>query len=463
MRKLGMGQSVVFVVPPEVRQKICMSRSELYSDKEVSTTDILQWSIFQTWAECSNSIRLWAAQGIRFQQQEALWQQAEQRAGERSRISVQDAASFLEEESQDLEARYRPRSNGRANLDEKFGHLALERRENELMLILDRCADFGITDLDDASLHEEQERELMIELQEERLVKAVEDVRAEIPDLHPAVITFVRTGRIAQDLCGFHPAFSTLKNTSLASLYDPDKWAAPRELLVTHDFARTVVPLHPGKGFKADQYQRPVQWVVTRYKAHGSLHSTLEHMVIFSPWEVGQLLADFAKVGCVNLHLYAPRISLSYKPLDSLRLYSVPRLPSSWVIPPKRTLQLNLFAGSLYMRDFDEYVALCEFLGLPSRVGGDDGHEAAGAPVMKRARPSRTRQPYAFIAKPLAFIKAMFMTIRRDGRDISLTDIGGILAGKILHRNDLDNRVITQGDDAGGYYYGGEETKWERH
>jgi len=182
-------------------------------------------------------------------------------------------------------------------------------------------------------------------------------------------------------------------------------------------------------------------------------------MVIFSPWEVGQLLADFANVGCVNLHLYAPRTSLSYKPLDSLRLYSVPRLPSSWDIPRRRALQLNLFAGSLYMRDFDDYVALCEFLGLPSRVGGD-GHEAAGTPV-RRTRPSLSRRPYGFITKPLAFIKAMFMTIRRDGRDISRTDIGSILAGRILHRNDLDNRVITE-DDADDYYCG-EEGKSELH
>ena len=172
-----------------------------------------------------------------------------------------------------------------------------------------------------------------------------------------------------------------------------------------------VGPVHAGVEFIADHYQRPVQWVVTRYKAQGRLRSNLEHMVIFGPWEVGKLLSDFTRFSAVNLHLYAPRTSLSYAPLDDLRLYIVPRLPHNWDIPRRRALQLNLFAGSLYLRDYDDYVSLCNFLGLSYRDNwdGQNGVESK-APFLRWQR-----QESPFTENPLAFLKAMIMTIRRDG------------------------------------------------
>jgi hypothetical protein len=317
-----------------------------------------------------------------------------------------------------------------------------DAKKTELQDIEDRCAKFGVTDLIDATLQEEQERELMVELEEERLTTPVERVKPYEPAVHPAVRAFVQTGRIDSISSGFRPAFETLSSTSVAAFFDPKQWAFPNELLVTEDFARTVSPMHEGVDFVADHYQRPVQWVVTSYRQQAR-HSILEHMVIFSPWEVGQLLADFTTFSAVNLHLYAPRTSPSHEPLDDLRLYAVPRLPSSWEIPARRTLQLNLFAGSLYLRDYDNYEFLCRFLGLSYRVneGGNNGR----GPGARSTRWQRQQGP--FTNNPLAFLKAMIMTIRRDGRDISGTHIGDILAQKILQEKDFNGQGTVEEED----------------
>ncbi|KAK3346459.1 hypothetical protein B0T25DRAFT_484377 [Lasiosphaeria hispida] len=442
MRKLGRGQSVVFVVPPEVRQKIYSHRLTFH-DEAISTADILGWSISETWADCIKGIQLWATQGIRFQRQHVLWSRiVGATVGEQKPIHVRDALKFIEDESQGLKSRYAPRSDREEGVfAEQFEELADAGKEAELQLIRDRCSEFGVADFADATLHEEQQRELMVELQTERVAKRLERITAHKPTLHPAVREFVRRGYVAPDLCGFQPAFASLRDTSAAEIFDPEKLALSRDLLVTEDFAHTVDASYRTKSlFKTDQYQQPVQWVVTRFREQSGGHSAVESMVIFSPWEVGQLLGEFGTCRGVVLHLFAPRTSLSYPALDDLRLYSVPQLPVTWDIPPRRALQLNLFAGSLYLSDHNDYLVLCEFLGLSLKPGGDGGRG-------KRLQRWQKRQQCPFIKNPLAFLKTVLMTIRRDGRDISRTDIGRILAGEILQAADFTDRHDSEEDD----------------
>lgn len=94
-------------------------------------------------------------------------------------------------------------------------------------------------------------------------------------------------------------------------------------------------------------------------------------------------------------------------------------------------VQLNIFTGSLYLRNFDEYTELCDFLGL------------------LRAKPFRDQQVYAdgFIdppagkwghkISPVPFLRTFLMKNRREGEGVEKTHLGKILNGVRLEESDF--------------------------
>ncbi|KAL5042223.1 hypothetical protein BDW71DRAFT_190387 [Aspergillus fruticulosus] len=65
------------------------------------------------------------------------------------------------------------------------------------------------------------------------------------------------------------------------------------------------------------------------------------------------------------MHLYTPHQNQIFSALDNLNLY--PILQADFVlldIPAVVRIQLNLFAGQLYISSFDEYHEICDYLGI---------------------------------------------------------------------------------------------------
>lgn len=62
MRKLGHGQSVVFLVSKEIQTKI-RERTSKSNLVPIEVLDVLQWSICETFAEMHRNVPLWAVQG----------------------------------------------------------------------------------------------------------------------------------------------------------------------------------------------------------------------------------------------------------------------------------------------------------------------------------------------------------------------------------------------------------------
>jgi len=92
-------------------------------------------------------------------------------------------------------------------------------------------------------------------------------------------------------------------------------------------------------------------------------------MVVISQWEANKLKSLIAStLSVVTLLAYLPRTSLSTRSLEDLKVYTVsPRSiieMDRWVAPRSLVMQLNLFAGQLYLQDYDEYIRLCRYLGL---------------------------------------------------------------------------------------------------
>jgi hypothetical protein len=420
MRKLGKGQSVVFCVPDEIKTKI-LARTSKSDNASIEVLDVLIWAISETCVEIRRSMPLWAAQGRRFEQQRVIW--AEASTGDGIVMSKDQAEEFLEDESQSLDARYRPRSSAKVTSDQ-------ENQNKNLNLIMERCHEFNDLDLNSATLQEEQERELSPEIEQERQVQKPAPAQPAEHHIHPDLTKFISTGIPISGSKAYRPAFETLRDTSAAAHLDVSQF--PQDLLVTADFASTVQI--SGMSYISDAYQRPVQWVLT--SASGS-NNSVKHMMIISPYEAHELLPNVKKSKTATLHLYSPRQNLGFRSLDALDLYSVPARPNTPTLPRHLVVQLNLFAGQLYLGSFKEYVEVCTFLGLAWGTAGDDCVVAADGFIVWNRKGLRSSGS-TFSDSPVKFLKVLMTKIRRNCEGVDKTHMGRMLDGRVLQPSDVE-------------------------
>lgn len=421
MRKLGVGQSVAFIVPEEISTKI-RERTKKPPDVSINVSDVLCWSITETWQDLKRSMPLWAVQGERFERNKNLLCGV-------ATTSAQ-AEAFLEDEAQSLEARYKPHTKD----EDSLGMLkAWDLTNPNIRQIITRCQEFEAMGFGAATLSEEQERELAPEIEEERQIERPARLDPEVHTVHPDVQYLVRFGQLRANSSAFKPAFQALATTSAARFFALAQ--LPTDLLVTSDFERTVkTPGGPSRlSFISDSYQRPVQFVLS---VRDTTNGKIKNLVIISPVEANQLLGIIIKESKVTLHIFAPRANASFKSLDRLELYNVGRDYSPDQVPRSLTVQLNLFTGSLYLRSFEEYTELCDFLGL------------------LRSRPVQGQQVYAdgFIdppagrwglkQSPVTFLRTLLMKIRCEGEGVEKTHLGMILNG--IRLEEADFRMDTE-------------------
>lgn len=423
MRKLGKGQSVVFCAPIDIRRKIleCAKRTVSH---EIEVKDVLLWCIKNTLDHIRKCVVPWAIQGKRHYERLAI-------LSENPGIIPE---SIQEPESQTLEERY---GLGKEEADEHWLGRRIpntgKRYNKELADIRQKCIDFNSTSFSGASFHEEQERELQPERENEVQPEHAPHVLASAHHLHPDVEKLVMTGtmrlRNTADR-GFIPAFDLFRYTSAKKLLDDCKW--PENLWITSDYAKTV---EMSKFDEKDFFLRPVHWIVTFKQKNETC------CVVFSPFEVQKLRPFIEEYKNVTLSIYSPRLSLSLRSFENLDIHTIPPISSSssWTIPSSIT-QLNLFAGQLYLRSFDEYIRLCQFLGLchyspegDIEIACDNfvpvSSRAAFDPIMEEVCP--------FVESPVGFLRKVF-ALRRKGQSFNDTHMGRILNGDLLLRKDFD-------------------------
>jgi hypothetical protein len=416
MRKLGVGQSVAFIVPEEISTKV-RERTKKPSHVPIKVSDVLCWSITETWQDLKRSMPLWAVQGERFERNKNLLCGV-------ATTSAQ-AEAFLEDEAQLLETRYRPYIQG----EDSLGMLKTwDLTNSNIGKIVTRCQDFEAMGFGAATLSEEQERELAPEIEEERQIERPARLEPETHVVHPDVQYLVRTGVLRTNSSAFKPAFQALTTTSAAKFFALKQF--PTDLLVTSDFERTVKA--PGgssrSSFVSDSYQRPVQFVLSVCDA---FTGAIQNLVIISPVEANNLLDTISKEAKVTLHIFAPRANASFDSLDKLELYNVGRHYSPNRLPRSLTVQLNLFTGSLYLRSFEEYTELCDFLGLLHSKPVEGQQVYADGFIDPPAGRWGLRQ------SPVTFLRILLMKIRREGEGVEKTHLGKILNGIRLEEADF--------------------------
>lgn len=423
MRKLGKGQSVVFCVTEEIRSKIQDCTSKL-CDREISVSDVLQWSISETLMDARRTMPLWAVQGERFIRQEVLWHDA--REGGETRLSREKAQEFLEAESHNLEARYRPKLATESTISDTLEPLYNAR----ICEIKSRCSKFENLEYHSSSLQEEQERELSPEIQHERQVQRPPAAKPADHCIHPDIKAFISTGIVKPNSQAYMPAFASLSKIRAAAAFDVFQLGGRDGLLVSKDFARTVK--QDGLSDVSDAYQRSVQWILT-YAPQRS--SAVQCAMVISPYEAQELYPEICSSAAVVLHIYKPRWNLGYRSLDHLNFFTVPQLSDPRKLSAPLLTHLNLFAGQLYFSSVEGYRETCKFLGLATTTAGSHCVIAADGFIV-RDREGRLGANSGLSVSPVPFLKEVFR-IRKNGETFSKTNIGKVLNGLLLSSSDI--------------------------
>ena len=410
MRKLGHGQSLLFIAPQEVDRKIREAAGKSLSDV-VRSADILRWVMQETCADIQHHTPHWCQQGIDYLRRKEDWSKFCSSTTTDTSILQR---SWLQPESRTLEYMY--------------GIWESSTLTSEISIhpeIQERCRKLGVTSLEDTRMEEEQEREVIHEIERERQVERPPKAKPAIHHIHERVREFIRTGKIRGEFSGdmspFFPIHIAAKN--------PSAWS--RNLLLTHDFKTTIQGAvgHPG------DYLRPVNWIVS------SAFSGETVLVVVSPHEANELLPDIRCSQFVHLHQYAPRVTKTMISFDDLTFYCVPPLPTTWMAPSTNLVQqLNLFAGQLYLLDYDEYQQLCTFLGLYSRKqqAADNAQIQSDGFVKPKHRQGTLAhlQVCQFQRSPLPTLKDL-VGHRRKGMNYASTHIGKVFHARLLTMEDF--------------------------
>ena len=423
MRKLGKGQAVIFCIPREIELKIRQC-GKLKDDDPIQPIHVLRWAISETCNDMRRSLPLWASQGQRFERQRVLWDQTRRNGG--FDFGPDHARKFMEDEAQSLDSRYSPHSVSRSDL------MPSDASENaHVARIMERCVEFESFGFSSATLQEEQERELSPENEREQQVERPPAAKPREHNLHRDLHMLARTGELNEYSPAFMPAFMSLRFCSAAEHFDVSQF--PTDILVTIDFAYTIKASNEDSG--SDSYLQPVQWLISTTTSASP--TTVKRLIVISPFEAQQLLPTIQSHRKITLHIYSPRVNLSFRSLSSLDLFTIGRPFGPKNVPRRLVILLDLFAGQLYLDSFADYVELCGILGLAWRPSDGDSEGAVAADGFVGPVPGGFRQ------SPVKFLRSLFTKIRRNCETIGKTHMGRILDGGLLTEGDF----VTEWDE----------------
>ncbi|KAI6011417.1 hypothetical protein EDC04DRAFT_3145760 [Pisolithus marmoratus] len=408
MRRLGHGHSVMFFGPLDVDRNIRDAARKSDADM-VHPSDILLWAMGETCTDIENSAPYWAQQGRDHYLRYSAWSKF--CSGEMT--SQELAATWCQPDAKTLEELYAP-SNPK------------EQSSLSIPEIDQRCQLLGVSSSTNSHMSEEQEREIIHEIEHETQVERPPPATPAVHRVSADVRNFVRTGMVTPRSTAFILLFDSFRGaTSLPQ--ENNVWS--RHIFATSDYCTVV---QGRTQVDVDEYSRPVNWILS---SRSSGHPTL---VILSPFEVNELLPEIRHSKCVYLHVYTPRTQARIRSCDDLRLYTIPSVPSDWSAPTSLVDQVNLFAGQLYLRNYDTYIRLCRFLCIYADDLASERElkvESDGF-IAPAHRPLNARLTGSFQKSPLAFLKHVF-NLRRRGMNFAVTHMGRILNGRLLKEEDF--------------------------
>ncbi|KAK4574981.1 hypothetical protein LTR86_000831 [Recurvomyces mirabilis] len=427
MRKLGKGQSVVFCLSQEMQVKIAERTSK--SASELAVSDILLFSMSETHTDARRSIPLWAVQGERFIRQDKLWRDA--CVDNQTSLTKSHAEKFLEQEAQTINDRYRPR------LTPSQPAYSTNASDSSLQHIVERCQLFSDLHFTSSTLQEEQERELSPEIEQERQVQKAPAADPAEHKLHKDVQAFANRGSFSANSEAYMPAFSALQGSTAAKDFSTNQLSTKQNLYVTADFAKTIQTLG-GSSYVSDAFQRPVQWLLT---TRDKSCNAVERVLIISPFEANQLNKIMTSSTTATMHVYKPRTHSGYPSLSKLDFHTISAQSLPINIPRGIAIQLDLFAGQLYITSYDDYREICHFLGLSAdtvtEAMGRCGWMVSADGFILSDDQGRVGGTSGIKKSPVNFFKILMSKIRRNGKGIGKTHMGQLLKGKLFQASEF--------------------------
>jgi hypothetical protein len=176
-----------------------------------------------------------------------------------------------------------------------------------------------------------------------------------------------------------------------------------------------------------DQFLRPVEWLVTSKVDQAPL------IVAFSPYEVNRLLTHFKESQHVRLHVFSAHSNLSVQSLEDLNFFMLPYGSPAFALPRPVALQVSLFSGSLYLRDYKTYRDVCAVLRLcfdpiPDHLSKPEIITSSYFVKSESARQELNMTGPGFEANPLPFLREL-LKMRRHGRSLGPSHMGKLLNG----------------------------------
>jgi hypothetical protein len=419
MRRLGDGHKLIFMASEEVLRLITIATG--CPALNITAAEVVIWTIKESWRQAQADLPAWVQQGKSFMRREVGWKELRHGRITKERIR----SLFCEPEARSLESLYGIGNNMTGEL------LRNVDTTNEIGRgIVRHCQGFGPVSLYDATILEEMEVELVHEKENEREIEEIPSAEPAQHFIHEDVIKFIKTGTFPSKSPDFFNVQRALSNTSLkfpGGLND-----ALSALRVTRDFYSTIIldstPI-PGT---MDHFLRPVEWIIR------SVVPDFPFIVVLSPYEVNQLLPQIRSSKAVRLHVFAPRVNLAITTLEDLNRFMLPEDPSRSPLPRSVALQLNLFAGSLYLRDYAMYKDLCTTLRLqiedvPRHLAKPGIIELSGFVRSVAARSELGLVGPGFKANPIPLFRKL-LTLRRYNQRLGPSHMGKLLHGTALHK-----------------------------
>ncbi|KAL9068327.1 MAG: hypothetical protein Q9161_006250 [Pseudevernia consocians] len=404
LRKLGQGQSLMFVAPPEVHQSIKDITGK--NDGDIDGYDVVAWSLEQSCLRIERSQPLRVLQGLsHHQRQKTMASFAKQYPDLVDVANETDAtkgciSAFREKEEQRLTDLYAPASLKTSTVP-CFVESSQEDPDPTVKELLAKWRGVDVSISEGASMHAEHEREVAHEVEQETQIQRPPRVKALERNVDILLRQFVRTGSNAA-FQHFTRAYDVISHTSAnnptaAKLFD--------HLKMTTDFARTVD--RPQSGYY-DSYLRPTNWILTSKQ-----DTKPADLLLVSQYEVNQLFGElYANSARVKLHSYKPRVTKSMCAADLAPPgLTYPSVVGWQSLTSRLRRELHLFAGQLYFNSFEEYREL-----LADMV---------------------TAKPAIQAEQVLKFIKA-WVAIRRKGQNFLPTHIGQIVSKRTIKEGAFD-------------------------
>jgi hypothetical protein len=342
MRKLGNGHSVCFFAAKEVDDEIRGTQK-----RKITSLQVIEWAVRNTREHIISGLFYWALQGLAYAKKLAIYEKFR----ENNDLEAY-ANAYIEKDVHSIYKMYR-KNRLEALITEIVASSSVTIRgllkkhnipstafEKYAQIIASTCERLIPNERKFSKLlDEEQEIELEIEKDEERLIIKPLSLNPCQHSLNPIITEFITTGRIRNDPSSFLPIYEMFKDSSVYQIIQKQAWG--QNVFVTQDFARTVDKVNNG-----DDYLKSVRWL-----CYSEVDKPI--IVILSAFEANSYYDEFEN-GLVKLVLNIPR-----RRVEQLQMFGL----QDCSIPQSLVQRVSVVSASHFFQTSEELEAYLRFVG----------------------------------------------------------------------------------------------------